>query len=62
MLNHHVQQISLNAREQANGIAQIMSAMTEINGGIQQTATHIRQTKEGTQQLNETAQKLNRLV
>jgi methyl-accepting chemotaxis protein len=49
------QQISLNAKQQAIAIAQVMDAMNALNGAAQETASGIIQVKKGTQQLNAAA-------
>jgi methyl-accepting chemotaxis protein len=56
------QQISLNLKQQLDGIQQIVQAMETINQGAKETASGITQAKVGTQQLNETALNLKRLV
>ncbi|WP_242050506.1 methyl-accepting chemotaxis protein [Oculatella sp. FACHB-28] len=56
------QQISLNLKQQLDGIQQIVQAMETINQGAKETASGITQAKVGTQQLNETALTLKRLV
>lgn len=58
----NVQQISLNAQQQANAIAQVMTAMNAINAGSREMANGISQTRIGTQSLNQTAQNLKELV
>ncbi|MEW6493371.1 MAG: methyl-accepting chemotaxis protein [Cyanobacteriota bacterium] len=49
------QQISLNLKQQVDGIQQVVQAMETLNKGAKETAVGISQTKVGTQQLNETA-------
>jgi methyl-accepting chemotaxis protein len=56
------QQISLNLKQQLDGIQQIVQAMETINQGAKETASGITQAKVGTQQLNETASTLKRLI
>ncbi|MBD2070522.1 chemotaxis protein, partial [Leptolyngbya sp. FACHB-671] len=56
------QQISLNLKQQLDGIQQIVQAMETINQGAKETASGITQAKVGTQQLNETALNLKQLV
>ncbi|MBD1997054.1 hypothetical protein H6G00_10525 [Leptolyngbya sp. FACHB-541] len=56
------QQISLNLKQQLDGIQQIVQAMETINQGAKETASGITQAKVGTQQLNETALNLKRLI
>jgi methyl-accepting chemotaxis protein len=58
----NVQQISLSARQQATAIELVVNAMNSINQGAAETATGIRQTKIGTQKLNEAAFKLKAAV
>jgi methyl-accepting chemotaxis protein len=58
----NVQQISLSARQQATAIELVVNAMNSLNQGAAETATGIRQTKIGTQKLNEAAQKLKAAV
>lgn len=49
------QQISLNAKQQAIAIAQVMEAMNALNGAARETASGITQVKKGTQELNAAA-------
>ncbi|MBD2056695.1 hypothetical protein H6F88_11840 [Oculatella sp. FACHB-28] len=56
------QQISLNLKQQLDGIQQIVQAMETINQGAKEAASGITQAKVGTQQLNETALNLKRLI
>ncbi len=49
------QQISLNVKQQAVAIQQVVSAMNSLNTGAQETANGISQIKIGTHQLNESA-------
>ncbi|NET07229.1 MAG: methyl-accepting chemotaxis protein [Symploca sp. SIO2B6] len=56
------QQISLNLREQVDGIQQVVQAMENINRGTQETAAGINQTKLVTQQLNDSAIALQKMV
>ncbi len=49
------QQISLNIKQQAIAIQQVVEAMNSINQGARETATSISQTRIGTQKLNEAA-------
>jgi methyl-accepting chemotaxis protein len=58
----NVQQISLSARQQATAIELVVNAMNSLNQGAAETATGIRQTKIGTQKLNEAAFKLKAAV
>ncbi len=56
------QQISLNLKQQVDGIQQVVQAMETLNKGAKETATGISQTKVGTQQLNEVALDLKQKV
>ncbi|MDF5727940.1 MAG: methyl-accepting chemotaxis protein [Rhizonema sp. PD38] len=56
------QQISLNLKQQLDGIQQVVQAMDSINKGARETAIGINQTKLSTQQLNEIALKLKDMV
>ncbi|NJL36822.1 MAG: methyl-accepting chemotaxis protein [Leptolyngbyaceae cyanobacterium SM1_4_3] len=56
------QQISLNLKQQLDGIQQVVQAMDVINKGAKETAVGINQTKMGTQQLTEVAMKLKQTV
>lgn len=56
------QQISLNLKQQVDGIQQVVRAMEVINKGAKETATGLSQTKIGTHQLNEAALDLKRMV
>jgi len=49
------QQISLNLRQQLDGIQQVVQAMENINKGAKETAAGLNQTKIGTEQLNHAA-------
>jgi methyl-accepting chemotaxis protein len=57
-----VQQITLNMKQQAAAIKQVVEAMGSINVGAKETATGISQTKVGVQTLVEAAQKLKAVV
>jgi methyl-accepting chemotaxis protein len=64
-INHVVlssQQISLNAKQQAIAIEQVVEAMNSLNQAAAQTACGIGQTKIGTQKLNEAALDLKSVV
>ncbi|MFQ4137932.1 methyl-accepting chemotaxis protein [Nodosilinea sp. PGN35] len=52
------QQISLNVKQQAVAIQQVVSAMNSLNTGAQENAHGITQIKVGTHQLNESALRL----
>ncbi len=56
------QQISLNIRQQATAIAQVVQAMNAINQGAKETASGITQTKLGTQNLREATAALQEMV
>jgi len=56
------QQISLNIKQQAIAISQVVAAMNAINQGAKETAGSISQTKLGSQQLKNTAEELKGLV
>ncbi|MBE9184060.1 methyl-accepting chemotaxis protein [Microcoleus sp. LEGE 07076] len=56
------QQISLNAKQQAIAIQQVVEAMNSLNQAAAQTAEGITQTKVGTQKLNEAALDLKGVV
>lgn len=56
------QQISLNLKQQLDGIQQVVQAMNSINRGAKETAIGINQTKLSTQELNEIALKLKQIV
>jgi methyl-accepting chemotaxis protein len=56
------QQISLNLKQQLDGIQQVVQAMETLNQGARESASGITQAKIGTQQLNETALELKQLV
>ncbi|MEB3338730.1 MAG: methyl-accepting chemotaxis protein, partial [Leptolyngbyaceae bacterium] len=56
------QQISLTAQQQAIATQQVVTAMNSLNTAAQETASGIRQTKVGTQTLNEMAARLEGMV
>jgi methyl-accepting chemotaxis protein len=56
------QQISLNLKQQLDGIQQVVQAMDAINKGARETAIGIGQTRIGTQQLNRAAIELKQMV
>ncbi|MEG4572821.1 methyl-accepting chemotaxis protein [Microcoleus sp. N3A4] len=56
------QQISLNAKQQAIAIEQVVEVMNSLNQAAAQTACGITQTKVGTQKLNEAALDLKAVV
>lgn len=57
-----VQQISLNAKQQAEAIKQVLEAMNALNAGAKESVTGISQTRAGLQKLNETAADLKAMV
>lgn len=56
------QQISLNIKQQAIAIQQVVEAMNAINQGAKETATSISQTRIGTQKLNEASLSLKSII
>lgn len=56
------QQISLNIKQQAAAIQQVVQAMNTINQAAQENASGIGQTKLGTQKLNEATQVLKEMI
>ncbi|NEP42120.1 MAG: chemotaxis protein [Okeania sp. SIO2H7] len=58
----NIQQISLNAKQQAIAIQQVVDAMNSLNIAAQESATGIAQTKTSTQQLNQTAGNLQSMI
>lgn len=56
------QQISLNIKQQAIAIQQVVTAMNALNIAAQETATGMSQIKIGTQRLNDAAQELQAVV
>jgi methyl-accepting chemotaxis protein len=56
------QQISLNIKQQAIAIGQVVTAMNTLNQGATEAAAGISQTKLGTNKLNEAAQELKAVV
>jgi methyl-accepting chemotaxis protein len=57
-----VQQITLNMKQQAAAIRQVVDAMNSLNIGAKETATGISQTKVGVQTLVDAAQNLKAMV
>lgn len=57
-----VQQISLNAKQQALAIQQVVDTMSNINYTASQTATSISQVKGGSEKLNHMIQSLQKMV
>jgi len=55
-------QISLNAKQQAIAIQQVVDAMNTLNQGAVQTASGMTQTKVGTQRLNEAVLNLQAII
>ena len=58
----NVQQISLNVRQQAIAIQQVVNAMNDFNQSAQQTAAGINQTRVSILQLNDAAKNLKSVV
>lgn len=58
----NIQQISLNAQQQATAVGQILEAMSSLNVGAKETASGISQTRVSTHQLNDAAQNLKAIV
>lgn len=56
------QQLMLNAQQQAIAISQVVTAMSALNLAAQETASGIRQTKQGIQTLSQTATGLQTMV
>ncbi|WP_410510577.1 methyl-accepting chemotaxis protein [Nodosilinea sp. E11] len=56
------QQISLNVKQQAVAIQQVVSAMNSLNTGARENANGISQIKVGTHQLNESAMRLKKAI
>jgi methyl-accepting chemotaxis protein len=56
------QQISLNLKQQLDGIQQVVQAMEAINQGAKETASGISEARAGTQQLSETAVELKQFI
>ncbi|MGK7901804.1 MAG: methyl-accepting chemotaxis protein [Hormoscilla sp.] len=56
------QQISLNAKQQAIAISQVMEAMNSLNEAAQETASGISQVKKGTQQLKASASEMKSVI
>ncbi|HEY9810958.1 MAG TPA: methyl-accepting chemotaxis protein [Halomicronema sp.] len=56
------QQIAGNAKQQALAIQQVLDAMNAINRGAAESASGIRQTKAGTQQLTQAAMRLKAVI
>ncbi|MBR8827361.1 MAG: MCP four helix bundle domain-containing protein [Gomphosphaeria aponina SAG 52.96 = DSM 107014] len=57
-----VQQISLNTKQQAVAIGEVVNAMSILKQAATETASGINQTKVGTQKLSETSMKLKSMV
>ena len=56
------QQVSLNLKQQVDAINQVVNAMEIINQGAKETAGGLNQTKIGTEQLNEAALDLEKII
>ena len=57
-----MQQIALNAKQQAIAVGQVVEAMTSLNAGARDSAAAVSQTKAGIHDLNDAAVKLAALV
>lgn len=58
----NIQQISLNAKQQATAVQQILQAMNALNVAAKETASGISQTRVSTHQLNDAAYRLQSVV
>ena len=58
----NVQQIMLNAKQQASATQQIVESMNSITTGAKETASGLGQTKEGIEKLNKTVDRLKEMV
>ena len=56
------QQSALNAKQQTTAIAEVVSAAATMNVGAKDTASGITQTKMAIQNLNETNNKLKKII
>jgi len=56
------QQISLNIKQQANAIQEVVKRMNNLNQGAQETSSGINQTNIGIQKLNDGAQTLKSII
>ncbi|MEO0647605.1 MAG: methyl-accepting chemotaxis protein [Cyanobacteria bacterium J06650_10] len=56
------QQVSLTQKQQVDAIRQVVTAMEVIDRSSKESATGLSQTRTGTQQLNETAQSLRKMM
>ncbi|MEM8614301.1 MAG: methyl-accepting chemotaxis protein [Cyanobacteria bacterium P01_H01_bin.105] len=56
------QQVSLNLKQQVDAIQQVVDAMELINRGAKETAGGLNQTKVGTEQLNDAALDLEKMI
>ncbi|MEL7332310.1 MAG: methyl-accepting chemotaxis protein [Cyanobacteria bacterium J06560_2] len=56
------QQVSLTQKQQVDAIRQVVTAMENIDRSSKESATGLSQTRSGTEQLNETAQSLRKLM
>lgn len=57
-----IQQITLNVKQQASAVTQVVEAMNSLNAGAKENAAGIAQTKVTVDLLNESAQRLKRIV
>ena len=58
----NAQQISLNVKQQAAAIAQVVEAMRSLNEGSKETVAGLAQTRASVRTLNDAAQYLKKLV
>lgn len=58
----NIQQISLNAKQQATAVQQVLQAMNSLNTAARETASGISQTRVSTHQLNDAARRLQTIV
>lgn len=58
----NAQQISLNVKQQATAVSQVVEAMRSLNDGSQETVTGLKQTRAGIRTLNDAAHQLSELV
>lgn len=58
----NIQQISLNAKQQATAVQQVLQAMNSLNTSARETASGISQTRVSTHQLNDAARRLQTIV
>ncbi|MEO0455908.1 MAG: methyl-accepting chemotaxis protein [Cyanobacteria bacterium P01_A01_bin.114] len=56
------QQVALTQKQQLNAIQQVVTAMASIDRGAKESATGLSQTRNGTEQLNQTASSLRNMI